>query len=432
MSLDIFAKALAPVLGYEKSKVDQYIHKLLELAIEALLIQGEVKFAGIGLLKRKYHPAEPREKEPGQLYLYPPSQTVELSVDKQFDSGDFVYETAISQFQMSEENALRFSKGFAVSIEKSIAVRGKLDLGVLGTFEKQDEAIIFKASPQLEDLLKKPYDHLEPTKLNQSMVSEEKSEPTEQPELQQPTITESEPQTPQPDVEKPSETTQTQATPPPIETPPSEPVSSKEEDEPDLSWLYEDDSQKNKTLYYIIGGVALVIVLLGGGYLFLASGDSEKKTVAEKVEKSKVDSDTTSKIDQAKEVIEENIPDKPTPKPARSKPSPKKAPTKARVSSKPPEGAPWFVPPSLTKKLDLSKRGYAISVASFPERVKAENLASSYSQKGFAVTVWEVEIKGNMYFRVLIGSFNSRSKALKAKKDAGNALPKDAFIVKVN
>ncbi len=450
MSLDIFAKALAPALGFEKSKIDQYIHKLLELAIEELLIQGEVKFAGIGMLKRVYHPAEPREKEPGKLYLYPPSQSIELVTNKEFDSGDFIYDAAIGQFQMSEENALRFSKGFALSIEKSIDVRGKLELGVLGTFEKENDHITFKQSPQLTELLQKPYNHLEPTELNQAAESELKKpdaispvEPkaasgAEPVKPEQP----KEPQIPAVPKEPEVQPAQVKSTPPPSSEPVTESQAQPEShppgnENPDLNWLYKEETDSHKKFYYIIGAGVVLIVLLAGVYWYLTSGDKPSQ-VAESP-KEPVEQVATDSTDIANEqtVAGNTPPEVPQQKSVSKtqKTSSVKSPSRSRTSSsaQPSDNnSPWFVPPALTQSIDFTKRGYSISVASFPDKLKADKLANTYSKKGFAVTVWQADVKGTSYYRVLIGSFSSRSKALNAKNEAGDVLPKDAFIVKVN
>lgn len=440
MSLDIFAKALAPSLGYEKAKVDQYIHKLLELAIEELLIQGEVKFAGIGILKRMYHPAEPREKAPGELYLYPPSQSIDLIADNQFESGDFVYDTAISQFQMSEENALRFSKGFAVSIEKSLAVRGKLDLGILGSFQKVEEQIKFKESLQLTELLKKPYENLKPAQINKDLDSKISSQTVGQAKSPK-----AEPISPakKKDVEltpKPQVTQSTPAQPEIREENPAEPLAAsssqpKAEDDHDLNWLYEEKESHNN-LYFIIGGVVIVLSLLAAGYwMFTHDSKTETKELASENQKTEqVMTDSSAKstsVDEEKAEKEDQQVEaqKPVQKQTVSKSKPSVNRTTTSNSN---DNKPWFVPPSLTKKLNLSEGGYAISVASLSDKTKADRLANSYNKKGFAVTVWQVDVKGTTYYRVLISSFTSHAKAVKAKDEAGSQLPPDAFIVKIN
>lgn len=90
------------------------------------------------------------------------------------------------------------------------------------------------------------------------------------------------------------------------------------------------------------------------------------------------------------------------------------------------------VPSGFTRKVDLKKRGYSISIGSFPDKALAEEFAEDYAKKGITVTLWEVEVSGKIYHRVLVGSFSNQDDAEAAIRKNRSVLPQDAFSVKIN
>ncbi|ACF12670.1 Sporulation domain protein [Chloroherpeton thalassium ATCC 35110] len=216
-----------------------------------------------------------------------------------------------------------------------------------------------------------------------------------------------------------------------------------------MSWLYEEGSSSSKNLYIIIGAVAVVLLLaIGGFFIFSGGGESEEKmpdvsaahTVEAPVEEKASEAAQAVEESQEKEMIPEQSAAE-TPQPERryaqpnreieSSPAPSKASSAISSRAAASRETPWFVPPQLTKKMNLSDGGYAISVGSFPDKSKADALVETYAKKGIAAAVWETEVRGKTFNRVLVGSFSSRAEALRTKEEAASVLPGDAFIVKV-
>jgi len=499
MNNEIFAKVLAPSLGFDKVKVVHYVDKIFEQSLEELLLHGTVSFAGIGTLKRVYHPAEPRQEPGGNLFLFPPRQSVQYADSPSGNAGDFVTDIALSQFNLTEEQAAKFSKGIAATVQKVLEVKGVVEVGHIGSLKKaEDGAVVFKESDWLIELLNKPYANLKPTPVSSKKSQEDAAAAFEE-SAKRATVQQSVPQATegQKDVLSYDSASKNigqddaphhefgelvdvspQAGQASVENTAWKPVDSStqnqesamqssksssdkddatrslqddSDDKKDLSWLYEEE-QSNKNLYMIIGGVVVLLIALLSVFVFIggeevaenqpAPASEQHAADGEKDEKAAAPAEVSQSVKSTEAVpVEETVPQAPPvedavsqapPKPKRQYAEPNRELKSASSSSgqaKP--DTPWFVPPQLTKKIDLSLGGYAISVASFPDKSKAEALTKTYDRKGIGATVWQTEVRGKVFNRVLVGSFRSRLEAVRAKEKAVSVLPKDAFIVKV-
>ncbi|NTW50377.1 MAG: hypothetical protein HGB19_11740 [Chlorobiales bacterium] len=529
MTNDIFAKGLAPALGYDADQVVQYVDKVLELALEELLLNGTVTIAGIGTLKRTYHPSEARESEPGKLYLVPPSQSVELVQTDTTD--DFVYETALGQFNMDENRASKFSKGVAITVQKVLDAAREFEFGNIGILKKNGEnKVDLIPSGWLTEMLNKSYSHLEPTPISSSKrrdvsaesVGNRKSEeqkaielpPEQRPlgsrEPERKTGTEQAPffleensdkdqglvapQTTGLEASKKGED-DLSATFVPAFSPSSAPESKegkpaenrastqpssgsqadrassqspseakKKSEEDEHAWLYAEPKKDYSPIYITLGVIALVAVLIGMSIVLFSGGDEKQpEKDAAKIERplekgKKPASETAAKqnpvtTEETPAVIQEPPADKsekpvvpppakveqpkaetPQPAPAKTEPAKPSAkePVKPLPTDKKPQGAaPSAIPAELTRKVDLNKSGYSISIGSFPDKAVAQKFADDYKKKGLTVTLWEVEVKGTVYNRVIVGSFSDQNAAREAIKSAKSVLPQGAFSVKV-
>ncbi|NTV47098.1 MAG: hypothetical protein HGB11_11390 [Chlorobiales bacterium] len=550
MTNDIFAKALAPSLGYEANQVGQYVDKVLELALEELLLNGTVTIAGIGTLKRIYHPSEAREYEPGKLFLVPPRQSVELVQTDSTD--DFVFETALGQFNMDEDRASRFSKGIALTVQKVLDVAAEMEFGNIGTLKKRiDGYINLTPSAWLTEMLNKSYSHLEPTPISSSKPREESVDQpgSRKPEEPRPADT-----TPsdanlfeplEPAIKQPEEPSLFFSEPPagkeeskeqsifepfeatsgtkksednfssnfvPTYTPPpstesvgsysgsvssgntrSESKDAKKDD--DHAWLYEEPKKDYSPLYITLGAIALVAVLIGMSLVLFSGNDNDgglpkkdtskiekqeeaaKQLASEKLDKQEsapsaaetekqedAAKTTTESPDKQQPVVKQEPPttktempvvpppskvekqvappsaktEKPVappvtkqeqPKVEKTKPEPAKAVAQKAEPQKPAKET--GASSEFSKKVDLKKGGYSISVGSFPDKAVAQKVAEDYKKKGLTVTLWEVEVKGTTYNRLLVGSYSSQDEARAAIKKHVSLLPQGAFPVTV-
>lgn len=560
MTNDIFAKALAPSLGYEANQVGQYVDKVLELALEELLLNGTVTLAGIGTLKRIYHPSEAREYEPGKLFLVPPRQSVEIV---QTDSADdFVYETALGQFNMDDDRASRFSKGIALTVQKVLDVAAEMEFGNIGTLKKRiDGHMDLTPSAWLTEMLNKSYSHLEPTPISSSKSQEKASEQPVSPKPEEPRPAEPTPteenlfESFEPIAKQPEEQQISFSEPParkeepkeqsifesfstssktekseeslsanfaPAYTPPPSTESAgsqtgsgssgntggsassndaKKDTEPNHAWLYEEPKKDYSPLYITLGAIALVAVLIGMSLVLFSGNDpndklpkkdtskiekqeeTAKQLASEKLEKQESAAPVaeTEKPAEAPKTIAESPdkqqqvakqepptnktempvvpppskaekqtppatakPEKPVappatkqepPKPVAQKPEPAKPAketAKEKAAAEKKEAAPAKGGSAeFSKKVDLKKAGYSISVGSFPDKAVAQKVAEDYKKKGLTVTLWEVEVKGTTYNRLLVGSFSNQDDARAAIKKNAGILPDGAFSVKV-
>ncbi len=185
--MDIFAKSLAPVLGYPETDVVRWLEAVFQKIAEELVLNGEVRLAELGLLKRVHIPSEPREIN-GKLMLVPPRHEVRF-IEKELLEGGLVYEVALEQLQLEEEVAQKFSKGFARVIKKVVEVRGSLQLGELGEFVRGERGgLIFKQSPLLSELLDKPFVGLSPVIISERRESTPASQSVNQSAYSEPKV----------------------------------------------------------------------------------------------------------------------------------------------------------------------------------------------------------------------------------------------------
>ncbi len=168
--MDIFAKSLAPVLGYPEAEVVRWLEAVFQKIAEELVLNGEVCLADLGTLKRVHIPSEPRE-ENGKLILVPPRHEVRFVEKESLESG-LVYEVGVEQLQLEEEVAQKFSKGFARVVEKVVEVRGSLQMGELGEFVRGERgSLAFKQSTTLSEFLDKHFAGLSPITISERRES---------------------------------------------------------------------------------------------------------------------------------------------------------------------------------------------------------------------------------------------------------------------
>jgi len=168
--MDIFAKSLAPVLGYPEAEVVRWLEAVFQKIAEELVLNGEVCLADLGALKRVHIPSEPRE-ENGKLILVPPRHEVRF-VEKTLSENGLVYEVGIEQLQLEEEVAQKFSRGFARVVEKVVEVRGSLQMGELGEFVRGERgSLAFKQSTTLSEFLDKHFAGLSPITISERRES---------------------------------------------------------------------------------------------------------------------------------------------------------------------------------------------------------------------------------------------------------------------
>ncbi len=159
--MDVFAKSLAPALGYPEEEVLKWLEAVFQKIAEELVISGKVCLADLGVLQRVHIPAEPREVN-GKLMLIPPRYEVKL-IQKSVSESGIVFDVGIEQLQLEEEVAQKFSKGFARVIEKVVEVRGALQIGELGEFVRDEHGgLAFRQSSTFSELLDKPFMGLSP------------------------------------------------------------------------------------------------------------------------------------------------------------------------------------------------------------------------------------------------------------------------------
>ncbi|MFQ3597723.1 MAG: SPOR domain-containing protein [Chloroherpetonaceae bacterium] len=174
--MDIFAKSLAPALGYPEEEVVGWLEAVFQKIAEELALSGEARLADLGVLKRVHIPSEPREVN-GKLMLVPPRHEIKL-VQKAISEGDIVFEVGVEQLELEEDVAQKFSKGFARVIEKVVEVRGSLQVGELGEFVRAEQGgLMFKQSATLSELLDKPFVGLSPVTISQRRESSPAASP---------------------------------------------------------------------------------------------------------------------------------------------------------------------------------------------------------------------------------------------------------------
>ncbi len=168
--MDIFAKSLAPALGYPEEEVVKWLEAVFQKIAEELVLSGEARLADLGVLERVHIPSEPRDVD-GKLMLVPPRHEVKF-IQKAVSEGGIVFEVGVEQLELEEDVAQKFSKGFARVVEKVVEVRGSLQLGELGEFVRAErDGLTFKQSSTLSELLDKPFVGLSPVTISQQRAS---------------------------------------------------------------------------------------------------------------------------------------------------------------------------------------------------------------------------------------------------------------------
>lgn len=164
--MDVFAKSLAPALGYSEEEVVKWLEAVFQKIAEDLVLSGEARLADLGVLQRVHIPSEPREVD-GKLVLVPPRHEIKF-IEKATSEGDLVFEVGVEQLKLDEEVAQKLSKGFVRVVKKVVEVRGSLQIGQLGEFvHTERDGLIFKQSPTFSDLLDKPYVGLLPVTISE-------------------------------------------------------------------------------------------------------------------------------------------------------------------------------------------------------------------------------------------------------------------------
>jgi cell division protein FtsN len=70
-------------------------------------------------------------------------------------------------------------------------------------------------------------------------------------------------------------------------------------------------------------------------------------------------------------------------------------------------------------------------VASRPSEAEALEVANTFAQKGFNVSIKPRTVNGELRYRVRVGQFAQQNEALKAIKQYATQLPKGAFLDKI-
>lgn len=183
--MDVFAKSLAPALGYPEEEVVGWLEAVFQKIAEELALNGEARLADLGVLQRAHIPSEPREVD-GKLTLTPPRHEIKF-IQKPISEGGVAFDVAIEQLQLEEEVAQKFAKGFARVIEKVVEVRGSLQLGELGEFARAERGgLTFKQSQTLSELLDKPFVGLSPVTISERHKSEPVAQPASSPSYSEP------------------------------------------------------------------------------------------------------------------------------------------------------------------------------------------------------------------------------------------------------
>ncbi len=162
---DIFAKSLAPALGYPEEEVSKWLDAVFQRIAEDLVLHGEVHLGGLGVLRREHISSEPREID-GKLTLVPPRHEVKYVRSSAAESS-VVFDVGLELLGLDEEVAQKFSRGFGRVVEKVVEVRGSLQMGELGEFVRTErDELMFKQSSTLSELLNKPFVGLSPVTIS--------------------------------------------------------------------------------------------------------------------------------------------------------------------------------------------------------------------------------------------------------------------------
>ncbi len=102
-----------------------------------------------------------------------------------------------------------------------------------------------------------------------------------------------------------------------------------------------------------------------------------------------------------------------------------------RVETPKPINAASNWPPELSTPVVEAKGGWCIVVASRPSEAEALEVANTFAQKGFNVSIKPRTVNGELRYRVRVGQFAQQNEALKAIKQYAAQLPKGAFLDKI-
>jgi nucleoid DNA-binding protein len=187
---NIFAKSLAPALGYPEKEVARWLEVVFQKIAEELVLNGEVRLAKLGVLQRVHVPSEPREVN-GKLMLMPPHYEIKLNRTA-VSEDSLIFDVSIEQLQLQEEVAQKFAKGFARVVEKVVEVHGSLQMGELGEFIRTERnEVMFKQSPTFSNILDKPFVGLLPVIISERHESTPAAQTPSQEVANQPIYTES-------------------------------------------------------------------------------------------------------------------------------------------------------------------------------------------------------------------------------------------------
>jgi nucleoid DNA-binding protein len=207
----------------------------------------------------------------------------------------------------------------------------------------------------------------------------------------------------------------------------------------------EKSAKRRKRL--IIGAATLVVVIAGGVFYNNYSQKQAEQALAliEQQQKAKLVESEKSELPKAAEEAKPAAADKATEEPLVVKEEAKRVKTKADVppATKPEPAAkpeplkkPDPVKPApvaaggtgLTAAYDPVKGGYVIVVASRTSKAEADDIAKTYTAKGFTTSVKSADVNGTTRWRIRIGQFESRQAASAEKTKLGSKIPEDAYI----
>lgn len=105
--------------------------------------------------------------------------------------------------------------------------------------------------------------------------------------------------------------------------------------------------------------------------------------------------------------------------------------TKSAAEPSRPVAAQSNLPPELSTPVSEAKGGWSIVVASRPTEAEAREVANTFAQKGFNVSIKPRTVNGELRYRVRVGQFAQQSDAQQAIKQYSAQLPKGAFLDKI-
>jgi hypothetical protein len=149
------------------------------------------------------------------------------------------------------------------------------------------------------------------------------------------------------------------------------------------------------------------------------------ETASPKKEETPKQNEGTENLVASKPVEKSDGTKPPTPTPT----NPKEA--TPSVATPEPSSTPSNWPPELSTPVVEAKGGWCIVVASRPSEAEALEVANTFAQKGFNVSIKPRTVNGELRYRVRVGQFAQQNEALKAIKQYATQLPKGAFLDKI-